>query len=217
MRFPFYLNNLHLKILFTGNASLSYLAAEELHNCLLCEQHFVVEDFINPVLKNRLKSCAIPIPYTTISEPSTSTLETSIPSKDYSWGCNNETINNLCLAEEGSTSGSEDWVKKLIELPCTPTEKRSLTDAELNKQIINKQKRIITNLKVKLETKTKRLALQRTQICHLKTVLKKMKNMCKTEFSIISYNFLMKWSKTLVSMQLKKKRELGKKMKKSLP
>lgn len=140
-----------------------------------------------------------------VSQPSTSTcptLEVSIPTKIYSHVCINK--NESCPAEEGSTSGSEDWIKELIELPST--EKRSQTNVELNKPIFNKYKRIIMNLKTKLETKTKKLALYRTQICKLKTILKKMRNVYKNELSFMNYTYIMKWSKTLVKMQLKKKK-----------
>lgn len=95
-------------------------------------------------LKNKLKPCAVHIHYRVVSEPlataEATALKVSVPVKTYSHAIDNEDVDNFHAAQEGNTSGSEDWIQELVELP--PTEKKNANRGRNDQKIIATEKKI---------------------------------------------------------------------------
>lgn len=179
---------------------------EELHKRFICENHFKEQDFVNPDLKCRLKNTAVPRMYNEhlIKNSRTeSNLRKSVL-KTYQRIREKSIFSSEQVSESPATSASPctaEWVDKLIELPLPdpgPSTSSSVDNEEIRKKDDN-----IFKLRKRLEEKDKKLGTLRTKICRLKQRSRQIKYSYSTK--ITAFNFVMEYSKALVTMQMKKK------------
>lgn len=189
---------IYIYILFSGNALLDNLSIDELHKRFICECHFCVNDFVNPELKSRLKSTAVPFNYNQCDQYKQ---QIELPEiKTYGPQVTQKMHNPVEVSDESSES--EEWVKKLTELPQSipgPSNRCS------SKQELLMKNKTIDKLKKKLSEKNKIIIAQRSKIFRLKHSLNKMKLAYKTKADLTNFNFAMEYSEALVRMQMKKK------------
>lgn len=205
--------------MFLGNAGLEKYGSEELSKRLLCQYHFDNDAFCNPILKNRLKSTAVPIHFEqfNIGQTTSNTLQDKmnvlIPAKTYgkkNQGAITKVQANILPAEKGSSSSESDtWVQNLVNLPSSPAKKRkkSTIPVDDNAVVISRQQLLIEKLQRQLQQKNKKLSVQSSHIVKLKRAIQKIRNLQKVDSGLMSRKFFKTWSKTLVRMQLRKKRQ----------
>lgn len=206
-------------IFFLGNPSLEKYSHEELTKRLLCQYHFEDAAFHNPFTKNRLKPSAVPKHFEQNSVDQTMSNVSGneivlIPEKTY--GKTHQTaiiqVNANILPDEAGCSSSDEsdtWIQSLINLPSSPAKKYRDSTLSIHdkSKVIRKQKFLIEKQQRQLQEKNKKLAVQSSRIAKLRIAIRKIRNSLKYNSPLMFKEFFMKWSKTIVRMQLRKKRE----------
>lgn len=186
---------------------------------LLCQYHFNNDAFCNPILKNRLKSTAVPIPFEqssigqTTSNTSPHEMNVLNPEKTYGKknpGAITKVQENILPDEKGcSSSESEAWVQSLVNLPSSPAKQSKNSTITIcdNAVVISQQKLLLEKLQQQVQQKNKKLSLQSSHIAKLRKAVRKIKHFQKVDSELMSRKFFKKWSKTIVRMQIRKKRQ----------
>lgn len=118
---------------------MEQLSFDELHKRFICEVHFSENDFVNPTLKSRLKNKSIPTQYNQI-EPQQTEAETKTYVKIQQMSREQQSF----ITVSSESSGSEEWLNKLTQLPVPTAGISSSTDW---KEKIQRKDEIIDKLK----------------------------------------------------------------------
>lgn len=202
--------------IFLGNPGLEKYSCEALTKRLLCQYHFDDACFVNPILKNRLKPTAVPIHFDQRSVAQTMyhiTQNESVLIPKNTYGKTHQTalveVNVSNDEIRCSSSESDTYIQSLINLPSSPAKKHQNPTISIhdNSNKIRKQKLLIEKLQRLLQLKNKKIAVQSSHIAKLKIAIRKIRTSQKFDSGLMSKEFFMKWSRTIVRMQLRKKRQ----------